>query len=254
MSKIKEFNFLENKINEITTIKIPNSAKIKDDNLKFFGKDNNFDSQTEKKNYIVYNGGYGGFGLSNSAKFYHKKKMREKYGKNFLSECPKYIKHGSAFYFDHSDHTSRLDPILIDMILNEDNLNFKVSNGYSTLCLKEISSDALKFNAWNISEYDGLESVNINNYKITALKNLEKQSILINTIYEFLYDDNIDIDKKLERLYGIFTIDLLPKKNEDYDINNFLTKAINNIKYIPGYGQEYFKYKDNFEKNKLKKI
>lgn len=88
---------------------------------------------------------------------------------------------GKEFY---SWEVSRTDKVLIDIIKR---VGVKrAGDSYSRLSIEEIDQDAFDANAWEIDEYDGLESIKINHEAIELYRKKKEEQLLKNNMSEFL--------------------------------------------------------------------
>lgn len=145
---------------------------------------NGTESDSEPMITVLYNNCYGGFSVS--------KKAKKIYNERMSQQNPEY-KHRSTneVYDDFYDTSRRHDPLLVS-IYNELGEEFNGAK-YTKIKIKTIPK---KYeNAYIIHEYDGLESVSVDNnkYKLNAIENI---------IHNFDINDNdimvIQITKVLQ--------------------------------------------------------
>lgn len=136
---------------------------------------------------LLYNGCYGGWGISDEAYELYNLKMLEK-DPTFQ---PFIIKNKHLLDLDIERH----DPILVQ-IYHE--IGEKMNDKYCKIKVKKIPK---KYeNYYSIDEYDGLETVRINilEYEFDTLKS---------TLKEILIDDKISSDDKISKFAKILDHD-----------------------------------------------
>jgi hypothetical protein len=112
---------------------------------------------------VLYNNSYGGFSVSNKAKQIYNERMSE--------ENPEYkSRTTNGVYDDFYDTSRRHDPLLVN-IYHELGQEF---NGAKHTKIKIKTIPKKYENAYIIHEYDGLESVSVDNYKykLDAIQNI----------------------------------------------------------------------------------
>ena len=112
---------------------------------------------------VLYNNDYGGFNVSKKAKKIYNERMSQD-NSEYKSRST------DGFYDDFYDTTGRHDPLLVS-IYHELGEEFNGTK-YTKIKIKTIPK---KYeNAYIIHEYDGLESVSVDNnkYKLDAIQNI----------------------------------------------------------------------------------
>lgn len=124
---------------------------------------NGTESDSEQMIGVLYNNKYGGFSVS--------KKAKKIYNERMTQDNPEYKSRSVDYvYDDFYDTTGRHDPLLVS-IYNELGEEFN-GREYTKVMIKMIPK---KYeNAYIIHEYDGLESVSVDNnkYKLDAIQKI----------------------------------------------------------------------------------
>ena len=172
---------------------------------------------------ILLNGCYGGFSIDSSVL----KEYNERNGT-------------SLSYSDDND--IRCIPEFIERVENGEKIG-----GYSAaLYVDVIPEDALKFGAYEIEEYDGVEDLKINydkiekeNAKIERKKTEEKFFEMLNQI---LYESEIGDKEKLEYLKMMIPQVIITDGTNEKKLDDL----VENLQYVPGFGEAFIESRNNF--------
>ena len=136
------------------------------------------------------------------------------------------------------DDECRTIPEFIKRIEKGDDLN----GNSSILSVEYISDDAWKYKAWELQEYDGIESISINNEKIMLAKSREFLQILYKILYEES-DEEEDPTKTVEYIRMLAPPDALKKQ----DFNALLVNA----QYLPKFSSGFHEAEASFAKHSI---
>jgi len=138
---------------------------------------------------IILNGSYGGFSI--------KKEIITEYNEKTSSNL--YI----------NSYECRFIPDFIEKVEEGEDIGGVGSDLY----IGYISQDAMKYNAWDIEEYDGAETISIKYSKIKV----EKMSKFFDIMNKILHDDSINLsaEMRFEYLRMLAPKDAL--ENQDFD-------------------------------------
>lgn len=165
----------------------------------------------DKVTKIILNGSYGGFSIDKNVLNEYNKKTNKN-----LSYC---------------DPECRFIPEFIEKIENGESINENDS-----LYIAYIPNDAFNYNAWQIEEYDGTESISVNYEKIKIGKIEE----FFNILKKILYDDSIDLSSEMRFEYIRMLAPLESLEDIDYDI------LLKNAELLPMFSKGFQKAEKNF--------
>ena len=140
----------------------------------------------------------------------------------------------------------RCCPFLIETI---EELGTEKANGFcSNIYFEEINQEVIDAEAWEISEYDGFETIKINNEAVELYREKIKKEKVENSISKFLEftlnvinDDGSTDEEKIRAMKEAMTV-----HNTDNPIS-ILADIVSNINYVPKFGPEYNKAEENFD-------
>jgi len=129
----------------------------------------------------------------------------------------------------HFDEKCRFLPEFIERVKNGEKISVE------DLAIDVIPLDAFKYNAWEIYDYDGVESIIIDYHKIKMLKMNQFIDMLKNIIYD---DTELPDEKRLEYIRMLAPREAL--ENKDYDM------LLTNSQFLPIFSSQFKKAELNF--------
>ena len=140
-----------------------------------------------------------------------------------------------------NNEIDRFNPALVKLVEDE-NEDGKINGGYAELYVEYIPFEyyepaILDGYSWDgeyfrVHEYDGVESIILNKDKMDIIKLLRKIRDVV--------DSGEECEKKIQILEDILNL----PEGKEFTIGNIVEHS----KFVTGFGEEYFRSKESFEK------
>ena len=169
-------------------------------------------------------------------------------------------RHGKRY--DLSENEIRVLPEFIERVKNGEKISLydeadesvedlenDYNEEYHKLVVETIPEDAVKYNAYHINRsafrcFD--ENLEIDHEKIKICKELEKmkesQRVFFEMINKVLYETDLPLKKRMDYLQMMAPQIVL----EDAQVENKLDVVAENLKYMPGFGEEFKKSESSY--------
>ena len=219
-------------------------AKITEDQRNETDESYNFKEEYIKNNVvpnekglvgIVLNGSFGGFSISDYA--VKKLGINDDSSKDDVADIKEESDDDSSLRGNEID---RFNPALVKLVEDE-NEDGKINGSSARLYVEYIPFEyyepaLLDGYSWDgeyfrVEEYDGAESIVLNEDKMNIIKLLGKVRDVVNSEGDF--------EKKIQILEGILNL----PEGKEFTIGNIVEHS----KFVPGFGEEYLEAEKRFE-------